>query len=185
MAMKRKAQFYLIAGLAFVLLFFTMVPHLQPLVTTPSSDLGYLARNMQKELPHALTLGLNESSGVPTLVNFTRFSARVMAERAINFTPVWVVTGNLSQDLNVTVGNFLGANTTVTVNVTGEDVQSIAVADNSTNSSAFTSVAAAFNISIGFRDQNETFVWVRDKVNLYAFVNLTRFSENLQVNVSA
>ena len=171
-------------GLAFVLLFFTMVPHRQPLVTTPSSDLGYLARNMQKELPQALTLGLNESAGVTTLVNFTRFSARVMAERAINFTPVWVVTSNLSQDMNVTVGNFLGANETVSVNVSGTTA-SIMVADNSTNSSTFTAPPAAFNVSISFRDQNETFVWARDKVNLYAFVNLTRFSENLQVNVSA
>lgn len=178
-----RGQFYLIAGLAFILLFFVFIPRQTVVVESPASDLPYLAANLQRELPHALVLGENQSSGVPVLVNFTRFAQRVLEERAVEFRPVWVVAQNASGDLNVTVGNFLGANETVTVNVSGSAV-GVQVASNGTNSTVFSAPPEAFVASVAFRDQNESMRWQRDKVSFYGFVNLTRFGQNLQVNVS-
>ena len=83
---KRKAQFFIVGAILICSLLFLSIPLSQPLISQPSGDITYISTNMRRELPHALNLGLNDSSELDTMVNFTHFIEAVMLERRINYT---------------------------------------------------------------------------------------------------
>jgi hypothetical protein len=173
-----KGQFFILGAILICSLFFMGLPRFAPIIKQPSGDIAYLSSNLQSELPHALNLGLNESDPIDRLTNFTHFLETKLQERNINYTSMWLIIQNQSStDLNVTGGNFLGEDVSISINVTdgsGSTVNGLILLNGSTNSTTFSSVDPEFNITITFADQEESAEMPRDKTGLYAYYRLTR-----------
>ena len=178
-----KGQFFLLGAFMLIALFFIGLQFGKPLLQTRSGDLHYIHENVERELPRALNLGINESRPVEVLSNFTRYLKESLY--FVNFSALWIVTENIDFDmsspytLNVTAGNFLGYE--VTVNITIGTVSSnVTVPDNQTNSTTFE--IAVIGIDPGTFDMNVSFDGtskamegvVLNKHNLYALVKLQR-----------
>ena len=175
-----KAQYFIVGAILVCSLFFMASPRFIPLIRQPAADIEYISANLQRELPHALNLGLNESAMLGHMINFTHFMEDAMLERYTNYTSMWLIAENISATgLNTTVGNFMGEDVNVTINVSGT-VKALLVQNGTVNSTNFSSVATAYNITISFSDQEETFEWVRHKVNLYAFFQLNRGEDDIK-----
>jgi len=175
-----KAQYFIVGAILVCSMFFMAVPRFMPLIRQPSADIEYISVNLQRELPNALNLGLNESAMLGHMTNFTHFMEDAMLERYTNYTSVWLIAENISATgLNTTVGNFMGEDVSVTINVSGT-VKVLPVPNGTVNSTSFSSVATAYNITISFSDQEETFEWARHKVNLYAFFQLDRGEDEIK-----
>jgi len=177
---KLKGQFFLIAGLLLALMFFAGLPTAGTLVQTPvAADLKYAYENIEYEFARALNLGLNESDQIDTLKNFTVFMTNSLSTRSIALDTLWAVSeGNTSSMINVTVGNFLASAVNVTLNLTDaggtHTITYMDVPKDSANWTEFHSVTSDFNLTLAFNDDSGTVEWERDKVNIYALVNMTR-----------
>jgi len=176
----RKGQFFILGAFLLCALFYMGIPKSSQLTASPTYDLIYISNNLGKEIPNALNLGLNESQPIEHLENFTRFVRRVMLAHSTNFTVLWIVTENIStNDLNITVGNFLGSNKTLNITIGASSIN-ITAPDNTTNSTSFGSdPGTEFNMTILFDSQNRTVEWQRDKLNIYALIQLKR-GNNIQ-----
>ena len=176
-----KGQFFVLGAIIICTLFFLAFPRFAPLISQPAADMAYLSKNLQRELPHAMNLGLNESDILGRMTNFTHFLERVMLERRIGYSSMWLIIRNQSAtDLNVTGGNFLGEDVTVSLNVSGA-VKDLAMPNGTTNSTVFSGVGSLFNITISFGEQEKTAELARDKASLCAFYQLAR-GDDLIVN---
>lgn len=190
--MKRlKGQFFVLGAILIVGLFFIGLPKSDPLTYTRSGDLVYIFGNIEREFPIALNLGLNESNHIDTLKNFTWFTDRVMDEHLINFTALWLITeatNTSSDDLNITIFNYLGHNIIYNLSVCNADGTpscslgiNIPLDNNSTNSwyygpGFFTDL---LNITLEFESNTVNLDLIqKDKVNFYAFISLER-NENI------
>ncbi len=188
MKKKLKGQFFVLGAILIVTLFFVGLPKPYPLTQTRSSDMVYIFKNLEREYPIALNLGLNESDPVNTLMNFTWFADRVMDEHMINFTVLWIITettNETSEDLNITIGNFLGHDTIIKVVIVtpGEPSSwtNVTINNNSTNSTyrgpPSPAVAQTFNLTITIFSESETKAFTyqqREKVNFYALISIER-----------
>lgn len=174
-----KGQFFILGAILIIGLFFIGLPMRTVIIKTPSEDLTYLSDNIQNEMHIALNLGLNESNAIGDLVNFTRFVDSKMFEHFVNFSCLWVVTENVLDDLNATVGNFLGYDTIVKLTISSY-TKDLSVSDNATNSFTFLNVPSEFTMNISFDSQNYTVTWQRDKINLYVFTNLMRDEDSIK-----
>ncbi len=181
---QRKGQFFILGAFMLCTLFYMGIPRGGQLVMPVTQDLTYLSDNLEREIPNVLNLGLNESKPMEYLKNFTGFVERIMLERLANFTTLWIVTENIStNDLNITVGNFLDSSKTVNITI-GATSQNLTAPDNATNSTTFTGIASAFNMTILFDTENATVEWQRDKVNIYAFIQLRRGDNLLKKEIT-
>jgi hypothetical protein len=183
---KVKGQFFVLGAIIIVTLFFIGLPKSYPLTYERSADIVYIFDNIEREYPIALNLGLNESNQIDTMKNFTWFADRVASEHLINFTVLWVITetsNTSSEDLNVTIGNFLGHSTTVHVETwyyCGGPADCywddyVTVGDNSTNHTLNMSFGHVFNMTVSFdSEQKDVYYLRRDKTNFYVFISLER-----------
>lgn len=169
-----KGQFFLWGALLLVIAFFIgSVGLTQKIIVTESDDMSFYSDNIKKEIPKALNFGLNESNGTSTLVDFSRFLDSVLAERMIKYSSIWLVSEKNDTGVDITVGNFLDKNITITLNISTTS-KNLFVKDNSTNKTTFTSVNPSFTLKIEYDGTTKTLNWNRDKVNLYVRYNLTR-----------
>jgi len=181
---RMKGQFFLIAGLLLCIMFFMGLPKPEPLQEPTIEDIKYVYENIERDFSHALTLGLNESAAIDTMKNFTNFTYITLSARYIGFDSLWVISeGNTSTIINVSVGNFLDNEVNVTLTLTRASgtstIKYVNATKNSANSTEFHTVTSDFNLTIAYNDESKTVEWERDKVNLYALVNLTR-RENIR-----
>lgn len=183
---QRKGQFFILGAFILCVMFYMGMPKESQLLTPVTQDLTYLSANLEKEIPNALNLGLKGNSPIDSLENFTGFADRIMMERVINFTTLWIITENIStNDLNITAGNFLDSGSkTINIKIGGNSINLVAPA-NTTNSTVFGSniLGASFNITIMFDEQNITAGWQREKINIYVFIQMRRGDDILRKEV--
>ncbi|MBU0898429.1 MAG: hypothetical protein KKB03_03240 [Nanoarchaeota archaeon] len=183
---KKKGQFFILGAIMLIILFFGGLQFGRPLMHQDTEDLGYIFDNIEYELPYALNLGINKTTPIITLTNFTRYLDESLY--FANFSTLWVVTDNVDFGLgqifhtvNVTVGNFLDYNVTVNVTFDGSSIN-VTVPNNQTNFTTFEFNTGAapmgvynFDLKLEFdgttRYMNNT---VLDKYNFYALVKLQR-----------
>ena len=91
----------------------------------------------------------------------------------IKYSSIWLVSEKNDTGVDITVGNFLDKNITITLNISTTS-KNLFVKDNSTNKTTFTSVNPLFTLKIEYDGTTKTLNWNRDKVNLYVRYNLTR-----------
>lgn len=171
-------------------LFYIGMPPPESVTMAFTGDLPYLHENIREEFPRAFNLGLNQSRSFAFLLNFTRFMYEKMDERNINFTCMWLAAEHedpdrpLTSDLNVSIGNFLGLETSFSVNITvggSETVQSVVIADNSTGSLTFQwdDISHIYNLTVGFNNYEKKITLPRGRAGLYARLELNRAGETI------
>jgi hypothetical protein len=171
-----KGQFFLVGALLFILMFylgfslFLSPSHTSPVMGNGISD---LFDNIENEYPRALNFGLNVSKPVDTLANFTDFAINITEGRGSHLRAFWLVTENVSDDLNITAGNFLGFSIDVTLNVSG--VTKVMYVDNgNTNSSLFTSPPSEFELGLNFNTTEKNLLLEKYKANLYLILEMRK-----------
>lgn len=171
-----KGQFFVLGAIIIITLFFAGLPPKDGLIKEKTDDIVFLFDNVNREYPFALNNALNMSddadSSIDRLMNFTRFTDRLLSERLINYSSLWVVGWNISSNFNITVGNYLQYDTIVLLNLSGTEFN-LSVSFNSTNSTVF-SASDTFSMNISFGGYSKNSTWVRDRVNLYTFIIMQR-----------
>ncbi|MFH1978027.1 MAG: hypothetical protein ABIJ92_01755 [Candidatus Aenigmatarchaeota archaeon] len=180
---KRKAQFFVLGAILLVSLFFAGLPKSNFIAVERTEDIVYLFDNVEREFPIALNNALNTTNDIEPSVdymfNFTRFIDRLMTERLVNYTTLWVIARNSSTtDVNLTVGSFLKYNTSVFLNLSGT-TNNLTVDHNQTNSTTVSGVSSTYNLTIQFDEESaESVEFARDKVSMYVWVKMER-DENI------
>ena len=72
----------------------------------------------------------------------------------------------------------------MTLNVSGS-VQNLSVASDGINSTVFTSILPEFNMTVIFNSQQKKLSMLRDKYNIYSYIELLRESEIIKGGVLA
>lgn len=179
-----KGQFFLWGAFLICLLFFVGFTGLKGTsVAAGTEDVEFFYGNLEEELPRALNLGLNGSGAAATLMNFSRFLDREMGERNMELKLLWLFTESSGTSLNITAGNFLGADVVVGLNLSGS-FKNLTVPHNGTNSSVFSSVGQSFNLTVTLPGHSKTVEMVRDKTSFYGFLNLSRGREFVQGDIA-
>ncbi len=183
-----KGQYYLLGAIILTMLFFTglYLVKTESMFTTSykSDDMKFLFYDIQSEYPRAFNFGINESDITGKLRNFTEFTNNMLTGSLINFTSLWIYTINISDNLNVTVGNHLGYDTIVQLNISGS-VQNLSVMDGGINSTIFPVVGSKFNMTVNFNSNQKKLSMMRDKYNLYSYIQLQRANEMTKGGVLA
>jgi|GEM_PF-1535980 len=171
-----KGQFFLAAVFALAIVFFAgIASQISPEGTSSAetSSLDILFDNVMSEYPRAANLGLNVSDPVGVLADFTGFVEGKTNERGAILSLMFVLTENVSGDLNVTVGNYLGYGTDVVLNVSG-DTESIYVPDSGTGSKLFTDPPESFTLGISFNTKEKNLLLEKRKANLYFILEMSK-----------
>lgn len=174
--MAMKGQFFLLAAFFFLLVFYLGVSvYLSPSFANPAikEEVAGLFENMQNEYPRVVNIGLNSSNPVATLVNFSGLAVNVAEAKGASLEVLWIFTQNSSDDLNVTVGNFLGSTLDITLNVSG-DVKEMQVGEGQTNSALFTSPPSEFELRANFNTNEKNLLLEKYKANLYTVMEMRK-----------
>ena len=178
--MGRKGQFFLLGAFILAVLFFVGIstrispgsisfPKINPLET--------LFDNVEDEYARALNLGLNESRPVEVLTNFTEFVEEKLAERGGELSLLFILTENVTDDVNVTVGNYLGYPVSIALNVSGV-TKTIDVPDRETGYAMFSDPPETFTLKVSFNTTEKNLLLEKRKVNLYYILEM-RKGENI------
>lgn len=173
---KFKGQFFLATAFALAILFYMgLSSQISPAgVSEPGTgSINYLFENVRDEYPRVVNLGLNESDVVGILTNFTEFAGGKTRERGGEFSLFFVLTRNASNDVNVTVGNYLGYPVNVDLNVSG-DSEVLYVPDSGTNSELFSSPPESFTLGINFNTTEKNLLLEKRKANLYFILEVKK-----------
>ncbi len=171
-----KGQFFLAATFTLAIVFFIgLSSQISPAnISVPrTASITYLMDNVKSEYPRAANLGLNESKIIETLASFTEFVKEEAKGRGVSFSAIFVLTENVSNNLNVTVGNFLGYATNVSLNVSGE-AKNLYIVDAGANSTIFSSPPEAFTLGISFNTTEKNLLLEKYKANLYVILELRK-----------
>jgi hypothetical protein len=140
---------------------------------TPSGDMRRLAYNMEKEMPHALNIGMNSSDPAGTLQNFTLYSQGAALSKGIDMDCLWVAFVPAKSGLNVTAGNFMDSYETVGINVSGT-YKELYVPNGTRNSTTFGVSSYSFNVTVSHSGAAGSATMLTNKTSLYSFVSLER-----------
>ncbi len=170
---RMKGQFFIIGALLICsLLYIGLAPTISVTVAD-SADMGRLAENMESELPHALNIGA-VSPGVPgALMGFSNFSADAAHGRGISMKCLWVAIEPGQGSVNVTVGNLMGAEETVGIDVDGT-YMAVRVPDGAFNYTELPVSGPSFTVNITHADGGTAAEMPSNKTSLYAFLQLSR-----------
>ena len=178
--MKRmKAQFFILGAVLLCSLFFIGLPPRQAFIETPSDDMEYVRQNLEREFPIALNLGLDNENPRTTMENFTSWTRDVANGFLIKLSSFWVFTevdpgtGNLT----VSVGNYMGADMNVNLDLDGDN-RNLFVQEGDSSSTTFSSVGPTYTLTVQFGGNSKIFSWNRNKVNMFTLIELER-GENL------
>ncbi len=183
---RKKGQYFLLSSFFLILLFYAGIAiYFSPSsMTSASGDLPHLFENIESEYPRAFNFGMKASSPAATLANFTGLAKNLTTGRGAAFRALWMVTENASDDLNVTVGNWLGSAITITLNVSG-DVKVISVSDGSTNSTLFTSPPSEFALALSFNTDQKNLLLEKYKANLYLLLEMEKGEDKIAGEIKA
>ncbi len=169
-----KGQFFLIGAFIIIILLYTgITAYISPEGFSGGAphEISFLLSNLLNEYPRALNYGKNQSSGLESLVNFTLFARNVTKERNMDLYSLWVVTENVSDDLNVTVGNFHRTAYDVIIRVDSQEKQ-LTVPNGSLNWTTFTGPSEVFSLNVSFNSEEKNLILGKRKLNLYYTVEL-------------
>jgi hypothetical protein len=181
-----KGQYFLLSSFFLILLFYAGIAiYFSPSsLISASGDLAHLFENIEKEYPKAFNLGMQASAPAATLVNFTALAQSLATRRGAAFRALWVITENVSDALNVTVGNWLGQNITITLNVSG-DVKLLSVSEGSVNSTLFSAPPSEFTLALSFNTSQKNLLLEKYKANLYLLLEIERGDDKIAGEIKA
>ncbi len=168
-----KGQFFIIGALMVcTILYFGMGPNMD-ISGTGSDDMNMIARTLQKEMPHALNIGIKGSAPIQTLRNFTLFSVSSLGKGRIGLTCHWLVFREAGSQVNVSAGNFMGSPKVFYVNVSGTE-KAIYAGDGMVNSSLFPVSGKKYDASVTVDGEKDAFTLLTNKTSIYSELTLSR-----------
>jgi hypothetical protein len=181
-----KGQYYLISVFFLILFFYIgLRAYISPSITLISSDeLTNFFDNVKSEYTRSFNLGMKDEKAISSLSNFTLFVKNVANKRNMKLKTFWMVTENVSNMLNITVGNYFEEPIGVTINVSGESV-SIDLDNEEIKSVIFSDVPSEFSLRLGFNNKESNLLLEKYKANLYVFLDLERGEEKLKGEIKA
>jgi len=171
-----KGQFFLLGAILLSTLFFIGLPSAVNLVTKDVSDMEYLSENIEKEIPMAMNLDINDVSGTSHIEDFSSFLISKMAERNIGLSLFWVYTKPTETGVDVTAGNYMGQEESISITV-NSDIRTSSVSHSTTNEETFSGTGESTNLGIVFSATNKDIPIKKDKHNLYCYISLSRGTE--------
>lgn len=167
-----RGQFFILGAILVCILFFSFFPFHPSLLTShPSKDLTYLSKNIKKEIPKALNLGLKEKN-ISKLFEFSEFVKTSLKEKYTNFCSFYLISFPQSTGINLTIGNFLCKPISITLKINGKQ-RSFNLKDKEVKEEFFT-VSDPFTVEITFNNETKVLEWRKNKVNLYSKFSLKR-----------
>ena len=183
----KKGQFFLLGAFFLVLMFYIGISvFYAPSYTTQGigEDVSNLFKNIENEYPRAFNFGLNASSPVQTLVDFTGFADSMASGKGVSMRALWVVTENAGGDVNVTVGNFMGYDSDFILNVSGS-INTLNVENGKTGSSLFSSPPNEFELRLNFNTTEKNLLLEKRKSNLYLILEMGKGFEKIAGEMKA
>lgn len=153
-------------------------------LTRPDYEFQNFIENVKNEYPRAFNLGLNNSMPIETLYNFTIWCKEISENRGINLKILWIVTWNVSEDLNVTVGNFMGYKENLTIEISGEK-KDIVIDDGKINSLFFEEPPSNFSLKINFNTKEKNVILEKHKFNIYLFLEAEKNGDKIVEEIKA
>jgi hypothetical protein len=169
----RKGQFFMIGAVFICALLFMGLSPVMRVTEAPADDMGFLAENLRKELPHALNIGINSSDPLGVLCNFTDFSRNALTGRGIDLDAMWVVFIPGDGSVNVSVGNFMDTQKTVGINVSGT-YSELSVDPDAVNSDIFTVTGFTYDAVLTVDGEATPATLLSDKTSIYSAISLER-----------
>jgi len=179
-----KGQFFILGAVLMIIMFSIGIPFIKPSLSMPAEDLPYLSDNVRLEFPAAFNLGLNESNELSAMSGFSNFLNETLHDRFVEFSALWLYTKNQTRDVNMTIGNYLNQNTTVTLTISSTEKE-VFVQNRGSNTTLFTNPGSIFNLTIEFNSRSKTAELLRDKNNLYVFYELKREKDKINEEIVA
>jgi hypothetical protein len=176
-----KGQFFLIGGFLVLLLFYTGISTFFSPGYSQKGIKGEMANffsNIKDEYPAALNLGLNSTGGAQALVNFTDIVINATKGRGASLAALWILTHNSSDNLNVTIGNYMGAALNVTLNVSGS-LSTLEIGGGETASVVFASPLSELDFRASFNTTEKNLLLEKYKTNLYVFLEMKKGSDKI------
>lgn len=176
-----KGQFFLIGGFLVLLLFYMGISTFFAPAYTQKGIRGEMSNffsNVRDEYPVALNLGLNSSGGAQALVNFTGIVVNASKSRGASLAALWILTQNASDDLNVTIGNYMGTALNVTLNVS-DAMSTLEIGNGETASVIFVSPPSEFAFQASFNTTGKNLLLEKYKTNLYVFLEMRKGSDKI------
>ncbi|MEM5812352.1 MAG: hypothetical protein QW286_01410, partial [Candidatus Aenigmatarchaeota archaeon] len=118
-------------------------------------------------------LGMKSGSGTQNLASFSIFVKNSILQQSKQLRLFWVVAEPWESDLVVTAGNFMGKETNPIITVDGSQWE-FNIEDGEMQSRVFSGIPDRFDIEINFEGKAKTTQWVRNKANLYGFIEIKR-----------
>jgi len=171
-----KGQFFLLGAILLSTLFFIGLPSAVNLVTPDVSDMEYLSKNIEKEIPVVMNIDINDGSGTSHIESFSSFLVSKMAEKNIKLSLFWVYMEPSVGDIDATTGNYMGDEESVSITI-NSDTRTFSLSDSSTNQEAFSGTGASPDLEIVFSEMNKDLSIKRDKHNMYCYISLKRGNE--------
>jgi hypothetical protein len=184
---RMKGQFFLIGAFLLLTLFYLGISaYMTPSYSHPvmKGETENLFTNILDEYPAALNLGLNSTGGAAALADFSLVAINATRSRGASLKALWILTENASDDLNVTVGNFLGAAVNVTLNVSGS-MSSFEVADKATKSVTFVLPPSEFQLRASFNTTEKNLLLEKYKANLYVILEMRKGNDRIAGETTA
>jgi hypothetical protein len=168
-----RGQFFIIGALfVCILLFFGMVPIIN-IARTDTGDMERLGLNLQREMPHALNVGINGSAPIGVLRNFTAFSLGIVSGHRIDPAFYWVVFQPLPGQVNVSAGNFMGSSLDFAINVSGV-TKVLQAANGTVNSTTFAVTGYTFDVTVTADGESAAMTLLTNKTSMYGSLTMER-----------
>lgn len=168
-----KGQFFILGAVFICALLFSGVSPIIRITETPTDDMNVLGRNLQKELPHALNIGMNSSEPLGVLYNFTDFSRDTVMSRGIDLDVLWVVFMPEDGSMNVSAGNFMDSAKTIGINISGT-YGDLYVGSDEVNSSVFAVSGSVFDVTVTIDSDVTQATLLTNKTSMYSTISLQR-----------
>ncbi|MCX6817618.1 MAG: hypothetical protein NTU57_02050 [Candidatus Aenigmarchaeota archaeon] len=176
-----KGQFFLIGAFLILLLFYIGISTFFAPAYSQKGIKGEMANffsNVRDEYPAALNLGLNSTGGAQALVNFTGIVVNASKSRGATLATLWILTQNSSDNLNVTIGNYMGTALNVTLNVS-DSLSTLEIGDGETASVVFASPLSELAFRASFNTTEKNLLLEKYKTNLYVFLDMRKGSDKI------
>jgi hypothetical protein len=172
---RRKGQFFLAGALMLCVMFFLGLPMSNVSSTDYTSDLSYLAENLESEIPRSLNLVLLGGDDPERLGEFSDFIRSRTGDRYMEMDLLWVVLVPDTEDPDVEVyaGNWLGRPEPVTVTLDGAE-EVLDTNDREISSVEFYGLGSEYVLEVSFDGRAWSDTFTRDKTSLYAYIMLSR-----------
>ncbi len=183
-----KGQFFLLTVFILIAAFYIGIsPRISPPIAVDQipESLDFIFDNVLNEYPRAVNLAMNTSKNtVNVLKNFSNFVKNSTDEMGLNFSIIWLFVKNESENVNITVGNFLGYDTNVTLNVSG-NVKHIYVQNGVANSTLFVSPPSKFQLVLSFNTTEKNLLLEKHKVSFYGLMKMEKEGNSINGEIKA